>query len=246
MHKMLTSIFKYGLYELQFFAKIICVLLVIVSCSERSNKIKMKAIKPEQTSNNIQYLALGDSYTIGEAVDEGKSFPLQLAAKLNLKPKTVVQTKIIATTGWRTDQLIAAIEKEEISEIYDFVTLLIGVNNQFQNTDFGQYEKEFPDLLEKAIELADNNTNKVLVLSIPDYGFTPFGEGKSGISKGIDKYNAFAKKIAIQKEVAFLNITDITRRGLQEPKLVASDNLHVSAIGYAEFVERIIELKFSE
>ncbi len=246
MHKMLTSIFKYGLYELQFFAKIIFGLLVVVSCSERSNKTEVEAINPVQTSNNIQYLALGDSYTIGEAVGEGKSFPLQLAAKLNLKPNTVVQTKIIATTGWRTDQLIAAIEEKEISETYDFVTLLIGVNNQFQNTDFNQYETEFAVLLEKAIELVNNDVNKVLVLSIPDYSFTPFGEGKSGVSEGVNKYNAFAEKIAIQKQVAFLNITDITRRGLQEPKLVANDNLHVSAIGYAEFVERIIELKFSK
>ena len=206
------------------------------------NKEKINAFSNKKT---FQYLALGDSYTIGEAVAKGGSFPLQLAAKLKACFNIEVQTKIIATTGWRTDQLIEAVENENLPHNYDLVTLLIGVNNQFQNKDFRQFEMEFLKLLNIAQKLSDNDQSKILVLSIPDYGFTPFGKAKQSISEGIDKYNAYAKKITVSKKISFLNITDITRRGLKEVNLVAEDNLHVSAKGYAEFVERILALKFS-
>lgn len=239
MCKMLTVIKSFQLTTGSIIVGIMLGALFLVSGTVCLNNNKI--VK----ESNIKYLALGDSYTIGEAVEKGKSFPLQLASQLNTRLGLQVKTKIIATTGWRTDQLLQAIEKEKLTGTYDFVTLLIGVNNQFQNQDFGQYEVEFLKLLDTAVKLSGNNKANVLVLSIPDYGYTPFGKDKKGISKGVDKYNAYAEKITTQKEITFLNITDITRRGLENPDLVAADNLHVSAKGYAEFVERIMALKFS-
>lgn len=229
-------------------------LSLLSSCSERLNNIELqennnqnnKIIDYSDNKSTFRYLALGDSYTIGEAVSKGKSFPLQLATQLNNQFNLAVQTKIIATTGWRTDQLIKAVEDENITEAYDFVTLLIGVNNQFQNKDFTQYESEFLELLKISEVLSGNDKTKVLVLSIPDYGFTPFGDGKNGISEDIDKYNAYAERVTTQIGITFLNITDITRRGLVQPDLVAEDNLHVSALGYTEFVSRIIASKFTD
>lgn len=194
----------------------------------------------------FKYLALGDSYTIGEAVDADQSFPIQLEKKLEKELKIKVKTKIIATTGWRTDQLIKAIIDNKLKNEFDFITLLIGVNNQFQEKDFNQYEKEFIQLLEIATKLVNGFQDKILVLSIPDYAFTPFGKEKKEISEGVDKYNSFAKKAAYAKKIKFLNITDITRRGIKEPNLVAMDDLHISEIVYKEITERIFKEKFEK
>jgi lysophospholipase L1-like esterase len=123
------------------------------------------------------------------------------------------------------------------------VTLLIGVNNQYQNRPFSLYEDEFPDLLNRAITLAKGDKNNVIVLSIPDYAYTPFGQGSSNpqtISTQIDMYNLFAENYCIQNNVAFFNITDITRQGLENPTLVAGDGLHPSKTAYSKFVERLL------
>lgn len=189
----------------------------------------------------FQYLALGDSYTLGEAVEKHQNFPNQLAEKLQIKLNRNVNTKIIAKTGWRTDELLQAIKKETLNNNYDLVTLLIGVNNQYQHLKIDQYQQEFVELLKKAILLAQKDLNKVLVLSIPDYAFTPFGQGKITISQEIDVYNAFAEQTASNYGVRYINITDITRQGLQEPTLVAADDLHISAVAYEEIVKRILE-----
>jgi len=196
--------------------------------------------------DKFYFLALGDSYTIGEAVKKEESFPLQLSTKLNSVFQNKINTQIIATTGWRTDELVTAVEKEKLNNTYDFVTLLIGVNNQFQKRDFLQYKEEFVQLLDIAVALARGKTEKVVVLSIPDYAFTPFGKNKEGVSQGVDKYNVYAKSISISKKVDFINITDISRRGLEEPELVASDGLHISGLVYKEVVERIFDMKFKD
>ncbi|MEZ4969406.1 MAG: GDSL-type esterase/lipase family protein [Flavobacteriaceae bacterium] len=124
---------------------------------------------------------------------------------------------------------------------YDLVSLLIGVNNQYQGKPFGVYTQEFPLLLERAISLAYGNPKNVVVISIPDYAYTPFGEGRNTdkISKEIDEYNAFAEATALQKGVPFVNITDITRDGLVVPELVAGDGLHPSGVAYKRFVDEI-------
>lgn len=218
-------------------------ILLICSCKDDQKNEKMPLKEPE-TNTVFKYLALGDSYTIGEAVPTEESFPAQLSEKLKRNLGKEVQTKIIATTGWRTDDLITAIESENLESNYDFITLLIGVNNQFQNRNFNQYKKEFVELLSIATKLVGSNKSKLLVLSIPDYAFTPFGKGKVGVSSGIDAYNAFAKEASVERKIDFLNITDISRRGLKEPELVANDDLHISGLVYKEMVERIFNLKF--
>ena len=191
----------------------------------------------------ITYLALGDSYTIGESVDFENSFPAQLSTKIEENKNLQVNTTVIAQTGWRTDQLISAVDDRESAD-YNLVTLLIGVNNQFQSKPFSQYENEFVELLNKAINLAGNDANRVIILSIPDYYYTPYGQsnGDELISLQLDKYNNFAKSIAKEKGVTFLDITDITRKGLDEPELVASDGLHPSGLAYEKFVERLYPL----
>ena len=189
------------------------------------------------------YLALGDSFTIGQSVCETCRFPEQLRKKLgDLNPNDTYTSKIIATTGWTTTNLIAAINTENPASNYDLVSLLIGVNNQYQNKPFSLYETEFPELVNKAIALARGDKSNVIVVSIPDYAFTPFGKQSSNssiISAEIDNYNAFAQKYCIERNIEFVSITDITRQGLTNPLLVATDGLHPSELAYSYFVERI-------
>lgn len=150
-----------------------------------------------------------------------------------------ILTDIIAQTGWTTANLKNAIAAQNPANNYDLVTLLIGVNNQYQNKPFSLYEQEFPELVNIAIEKAKGNKNNVIVVSIPDYAYTPFGNGNTTISAQIDIYNAFAENYCIQNNITFVNITDITREGLAQPTLVANDGLHPSDLAYSRFVERI-------
>lgn len=195
--------------------------------------------------NTLSYLALGDSYTIGERVSESERWPNQLAEALTKKGVAVAPPKIIATTGWRTDNLKEAISKADLHHDYDLVSLLIGVNNQYQGKSADQYAIEFEHLLKTAIALANGKSNHVFVVSIPDYGYTPFGLAKKEtISQQIDEFNAINKRISKQYNVAYHNITDISRKGLDEPSWVADDGLHPSGKMYALWTERILE-KFS-
>jgi len=189
----------------------------------------------------IHYLALGDSYTVGQSVATSKSFPAQLRDCLKETPDLELNLEIIAATGWTTSDLIDALEKGSERTNYDLVTLLIGVNNQYQGKPFSLFENEFNNLLERAIKLANNDTNKVIVISIPDYAYTPFGQNGNPqkISKEIDEYNNYAKVTAGTMGVSFINITEITREGLKDPELVANDDLHPSGKAYGKFVEKI-------
>ena len=196
------------------------------------------------SKNDYKILALGDSYTIGESVCNTCRFPEQLkdSLKLNFGPKKSFTLKIIARTGWTTTNLINAIENENLPNTYDLVTLLIGVNNQYQNKSFSVYETEFPELVNTAISRAKGNKNNVIIISIPDYAYTPFGRGNSTILEEIDGYNSFAKNYSTLNNISFINITDITRAGLINTDLVASDGLHPSKLAYTKFVERILPL----
>lgn len=198
-----------------------------------------------QTQNQtFSYLALGDSYTIGQSVCETCRFPEQLLKKLiALNPNNTFPLKLIAQTGWTTTNLISAIDLQKPASDYALVTLLIGVNNQYQNRPFSVYEKEFPELINKAIALAKGDKTNVIVLSIPDYAYTPYGQGsgiQSKISMEIDTYNAFANKYCTDNRIEFITITDITRQGLVNTNLVAQDGLHPSQLAYSLFVERIL------
>lgn len=215
------------------------ILLILVSCINAGKK----TVSQKANNKVYKYLALGDSYTIGESVCSSCNYPQQLTDSLNTSLPKKTEVKIIAKTGWTTTDLLAALAQDNPTNDYDLVTLLIGVNNQYQDKPFTLYEKEFTELLDTAIFYAKGNRDHVIVISIPDYAFTPFGQ-KSGkaekITSELENYNAFAEKISKAKGVNFENITLITQSGLANPDLVASkDGLHPSAVAYKRFVELV-------
>lgn len=191
----------------------------------------------------LTYLALGDSYTIGEAVAESERWPVQLVTKLLDKNIRVQSPKIIATTGWRTDQLKAAIEADkELLDSYDMVSLLIGVNNEFQGRTVVSFEPEFEELLQKAIALAGGNNDNVFVVSIPDYGKTPAGAKKEKeIEKRLKEYNAVCKRISKKYKVEFFNITPISTVAKRDLELVAKDNLHPSGKMHTQWADLMLD-----
>jgi lysophospholipase L1-like esterase len=195
------------------------------------------------TSMNAQekkYLALGDSYTIGESVSEAERWPNQLRDSLNKKGYSIGKPTIIATTGWRTDNLKNAMNIAKLKPEYDLVSLLIGVNNQYQGKSSDQYAIEFDDLLKTAIHLAKGRKENVFVVSIPDYGYTPFGKPKQeAITKAIDSFNEINMRITYKYKVQYFSITEISRDGLKDPSLVAGDGLHPSGKMYSQWVELI-------
>jgi lysophospholipase L1-like esterase len=211
---------------------------LLLSCSAES---PISTIEPP-TPKNYKYLALGDSYTIGQSVCATCRFPVQLKDSIGkyLNTNDTFQIQIIATTGWTTTNLKSAIAGANPANDYDLVSLLIGVNNQYQHKPFSLYEQEFPELMATAIQKAKGDKKNVIVVSIPDYAFTPFGNGNATISTELDAYNTFAENYCNANNITFINITDITRLGLLQPELVASDGLHPSVMAYTKFVERIL------
>lgn len=207
-------------------------LVSIVSCSTK---------KPTHSTNEtFSFLALGDSYTIGEAVDADQRWPAQLATRL-IKDSIKVNPVIVAKTGWTTDELIAGIVKSDVSGTYDLVSLLIGVNNQYRGYPIDQYEREFKELLDAAIKFAGGNPYQVMVISIPDYGVTPFVSekmlDKSKIAKELDSYNAIAEKIAMLRDVKFISITEGSKEAKNDSSLITVDGLHPSGKMYAQWVD---------
>ena len=190
---------------------------------------------------SFKYLALGDSYTIGQSVCQTCRFPEQLKDSLQSNLNAEIDLRIIAQTGWTTTDLKNTIANQQPPSDYDLVTLLIGVNNQYQHKPFGVYEQEFPQLVATATAKAKGDKNNVIVVSIPDYGFTPFGQNNQAqISEEIDQYNAFAQTYCEQQNIRFVNITEITRNGISNPALVAQDGLHPSELAYSEFVNLLL------
>lgn len=192
----------------------------------------------------VTFLALGDSYTIGEQVAESGRFPVQAADLLRQQGFTVADPQIIATTGWTTDELEAGIAAAHINKSYDIVTLLIGVNNQYRGRSVAEYTTEFTALLQKAIAFAGNRPSHVVVLSIPDWGVTPYAAGRDReqIAREIDQYNAANKAIAAEYKVSYLDITPFTREATQDPELVAPDGLHPSAKDYSRWAAALVPL----
>jgi lysophospholipase L1-like esterase len=195
------------------------------------------------TSKQISILALGDSYTKGESVPTYQNYPNQLVDSLRAQRYNIKGIRIIAQTGWRTDQLINSIQNQNYDiadSTFSLVMLLIGVNNQYQNDKIDIYQTEFEQLLNIAIARAGGRREHVVVISIPDYAYTPFGGGSSGISQGIDAFNLVNQNITNQYGIAYVNVTDISRKGIQQPNLVAADGLHPSAKQYTEWVKRLL------
>ena len=189
----------------------------------------------------LTYLALGDSYTIGEGVDEAGRWPMQLAQGLRDAGVAITDPRIIATTGWTTDELSAAMDAAEPLGEWNFVSLLIGVNNQYRGRDVDDYLGEFARLLQRAVALAGDRADRVLVLSIPDWGVTPFafadGRDRQAIADDLDAYNAAARELCEAHGIAFVDITGISRDGGGEPAMLANDGLHPSAAQYARWAE---------
>lgn len=193
----------------------------------------------------IRFLAMGDSYTIGQSVPENLRWPRQLADSLAVRGYPTDSLRLVATTGWRTDNLLNALSNQNLSQgNFNLVSVLIGVNNQYQNRPFSQFQIEFPQLLDSALLFAGGDSNRVFVVSIPDYAYTPFGIqiGNGPIISGqVDQYNAFKKQLAIQYGIPFFDITGISRLGLSQPGMVASDGLHPSGFQYTLWVNEILK-----
>ena len=192
-----------------------------------------------------EYLALGDSYTIGEGVEEHERWPLQLAAALRAHGVAVTQPHIIARSGWTTDELIEALEYErsqgQLREAYGLVSLQIGVNNQYRDRPLDEFATQFSYLLAAAIRLADNRPEHVLAASIPDWGVTPYGvasgRDRGLVAKQIDEFNAVAAAECAKRQVAFVDVTDLSRDPALAHALVA-DGLHPNGEMYARWAER--------
>lgn len=192
----------------------------------------------------FSYLALGDSYTIGESVAQEASFPYQLKRLLADLDIDLADPVVIAKTGWTTDELTDAIKGAQLTDQYDLVTLLIGVNNQYRGYSIENYRAEFLALLETAISFSRMGKSNVAVISIPDWAVSPYGlssdKNLTAVSAEIDLFNTVNREVTLARGVKYLNITPISRRGLKEPDLVAADGLHPSGKMYAEWVKVLL------
>ncbi|HEV2540948.1 MAG TPA: SGNH/GDSL hydrolase family protein [Frateuria sp.] len=189
----------------------------------------------------LHYLALGDSYTIGEAVPAAGRWPAQLVVRLRERGVAIDDPQIVAVTGWTTDELSSAMDAASFAPPYGLVTLLIGVNNQYRGRDAGEYRDEFARLLRRAVGLAGGHASRVVVVSIPDWGVTRFareqGRDPAQIAQALDAYNAIARDETGRAGARWVDITPISRR---HPELVAEDGLHPSAQQYALWTEAIL------
>lgn len=187
----------------------------------------------------MQFLALGDSYTIGESVAPEERWPVQLGALLRAEGLDVGDPTIIATTGWTTDELSAAIDRTNPQGAFDLVSLLIGVNNQYRGRGQDEYREQFAALLQRAIGFAGGNPARVLVLSIPDWGVTPFAarleRDPAAVAADIDAFNAINRAETERPGAHYVDVTPFSREAAHDPSLLADDGLHPSGRMYAEW-----------
>jgi lysophospholipase L1-like esterase len=193
---------------------------------------------PPPAPEALRFLALGDSYTIGERVDATQRWPVQLAAAMRSAGINIAEPVIIARTGWTTADLSGGIDRADPQGPFDLVGLLIGVNNQYQGRTEEEYRQQFADLLSRAIAFAGGRPGRVIVVSIPDWGVTPFahesGADPAAVGAAIDRFNAINKELTDKAGAAYVDITPITR---DRRDLVADDGLHPSGEMYAKWVE---------
>lgn len=184
----------------------------------------------------FRHLALGDSYTIGESVSEAERWPNQLA-ELLWADGVAVEVTIIAHTGWTTDELWQGMQAAKLEPPYDLVSLLIGVNNQYRRYDINEYHEQFVFLLNKSIEHAGGNQKRVIVLSIPDWGVTPFasGQDRGQIAKEINEFNLVNREESEKAGVHYVDVMPSSREASNDISLIASDGLHPSGKMYSEW-----------
>ncbi|CAN5534083.1 SGNH/GDSL hydrolase family protein [soil metagenome] len=192
----------------------------------------------------MKYLALGDSYTIGEGVPEDQTWPVLLAEEFQNKGFNFEKPKIIAKTGWTTGELLQAIQQEDLSDNYQLVSLLIGVNNQYRGQSLENYRKEFEYLVKKAITLAQNEPKRLFVVSIPDYSVTSFAKEKNPekIRIEIEDFNKTNKEVAKDYGIVYVDITPLSRKAQHDQSLLAEDQLHPSGKMYKEWISLMSQM----
>jgi lysophospholipase L1-like esterase len=189
----------------------------------------------------VKMLALGDSYTIGASVDINERWPHQFISAIRAMGFEGRDPDYIARSGWTTRDLILGINSMlDEDKSYNLVSILIGVNNQYRRIPVDTYEPDLRKIVDLALGVVNQETSRLMILSIPDYAYTPFGGGNARVSSEIDEYNEIKRKVADEYQIAFIDITPISREGLLKPSLVASDGLHPSAVQYGQWVEAII------
>jgi lysophospholipase L1-like esterase len=218
----------------------LCYLFLLIACTPNSSK----TIIGESDMPGLRFLALGDSYTIGESVSEAERWPNQLAELIKSSPqfdetRGSIEVTVIARTGWTTDELWEGMQDVKIDPPYDVVSLLIGVNNQYRGRDVEEYREGFIFLLDKAIEYAGGDPNRVIVLSIPDWGVTPFAGNRDSkkIAVEINQFNAVNEEESKRAGVHYVNVTPSSREAVTDPSLIASDGLHPSGKMYSEWAK---------
>jgi lysophospholipase L1-like esterase len=229
---------------------VVLAMFALLMCSSATEDIlaedmeEMKDDTPDAVFDTLTYLALGDSYTIGEAVEVNERWPVRLAEKFSTDSAfRIAPPQIIARTGWTTAELLQGISSATLSaQGYDLVSLLIGVNNQFRGLNENIYIREFEVLIKDAIKYANGDTSRVFVVSIPDYGVTPFSTNRNPekIGRELDRYNQINREIAEKYNILYFDITPISREAKEDRSLVAKDGLHPSAIMYQRWVDEVI------
>ncbi len=238
--------------------KINFVLIVFVACSTSSN-LDDETLPNNDTESNVienqelnsiisnkgplTLLALGDSYTIGEGVNEEERWPNQFIQVAYENGVDFSSSRIIAETGWKSYDLINAIESSNFEKKYDYVSLLIGVNNQFNSRPVNEFKNDLDKLLVKINNLK-KKSGSVLIISIPDWGSSPFGEGfdRNKISNEINTFNNSLKSFANINGLKYVDVTEISRRATNEPNLITDDNLHPSGAMYLEWAKKIFNV----
>ena len=199
---------------------------------------------PMTTNPNANYLALGDSYTIGESVPEADRWCVQLAGLLQKEGTAITDPDIIARTGWTTSELSEAIKQSGNQKTYQLVSLLIGVNNQYRGQDIERYRTEFRALLQTATRFAGGKPERVFVLSTPDWGVTPYAAGsgrdRQQIAKEIDAFNDVAQEECQKAGIVYVDITPTSRTAATDPSQIAEDNLHFSGKQYRQWAEKAL------
>ncbi len=198
----------------------------------------------EKDTSSKKYLALGDSYTIGQGVGEQDRYPFISVSRLKKEGVDIAYPEYIATTGWTTADLQSAIKSKNLSNTYSLVTLLIGVNDQYQGVAISEYRSRFSQLLQQSVELAGGDKNKVIVLSIPDYSATPFVQPfrKESVRNQIDLFNIINKQITLDSGIAYVDITTLSREAASDPSLLAGDQLHYSKKEYEKWSDLLIPI----
>lgn len=210
---------------------------ILKSCKKEA--AKSSPVQPDTTNMPaIKYLALGDSYTIGQGVSQQERFPFLTTQLLRDGGIKIEDPKYLATTGWTTGNLLAALANQTPQK-YDVVTLLIGVNDQYVGVDTAVYRTRFSLLLKKALEAVANKPSRVFVLSIPDYSATPFvaPNNKAQVSREIDEFNAINKQVTVQNNITYINITSLSREALNDRSLLAPDSLHYSGMEHQKWAQ---------